>query len=68
MQRTKKTKRSDPDRTQKEILRRLDVLVVIHLAKSGLTLKEIGDVLGVSEDTIERMLPFKKLKPKRHEE
>jgi DNA-binding NarL/FixJ family response regulator len=68
MPQTKKTKGSDSDRTQKQILRRLDVLVVIHLAKSGLTLKEIADVLEVSEDTIERMLPFKKLKAKRHEE
>jgi orotate phosphoribosyltransferase-like protein len=68
MPQTKKTKGSDSDRTQKQILRRLDVLVVIHLAKSCLTLKEIADVLEVSEDTIERMLPFKKLKAKRHEE
>jgi lambda repressor-like predicted transcriptional regulator len=51
-----------------EILRKLDILAVIQLAKSGLTLKETSRVLGVSEDTIERMLPFKKLKPKRHEE
>lgn len=51
-----------------EILKKLDILIVVHLANSGLTRKEIADVLGVSEDTIERMLPFRKLKPKRHEE
>lgn len=51
-----------------EILKKLDILVVVHLANSGLTRKEIAEVLGVSEDTIERMLPFRKLKPKRHKE
>jgi len=51
-----------------EALKKLDILLIIQLAKSGLTLKETSKVLGISEDTIERMLPFKKLKPKRHEE
>jgi len=51
-----------------EILKKLDILVVVHLANSGLTRKEIAEVLGVSEDTIERMLPFRELKPKRHKE
>jgi DNA-binding transcriptional regulator LsrR (DeoR family) len=50
------------------IAKRLDMITVILLAKSGLTRKEIADVLGVSEKTIERMLPFEKLKQKRHEE
>jgi DNA-directed RNA polymerase specialized sigma subunit len=59
---------SDSDRKLGEILRRLDVLVIIQLAKSGLTLKETAKVLDISEDTIERILPFKRLKPKRHEE
>jgi len=57
-----------PNRKLDEILKKLDVLVIIQLAKSGLTLKETSKVLGISEDTIERMLPFRKLKPKRHEE
>lgn len=68
MPQTKKTKMSDSDRKLGEILRRLDVLVIIQLAKSGLTLKETAKVLDISEDTIERILPFKRLKPKRHEE
>lgn len=51
-----------------EVLRKLDILIIVHLANSGLTRKEIAGVLGVSEDTIERMLPFRKLKPKRHKE
>ena len=51
-----------------EMLRKMDILIIVQLIKSGLTLKEIAKVLGVSEDTIERMLPFRKLKPKRHKE
>ena len=51
-----------------EMLKKLDILVVVQLAKSGFTLKEVAKVLGVSEDTIERMLPFRKLKPKGHTE
>jgi DNA-binding NarL/FixJ family response regulator len=43
------------------------MLLVIQLAQSGLTLKDISKALDISEDTIERMLFFKKLKPKRHE-
>jgi orotate phosphoribosyltransferase-like protein len=51
-----------------EVSKKLDILIVVQLAKSGLTLKEIAKVLNISEDTIERMLPFRKLKLKRHEE
>ena len=49
-----------------EILKRLDILAIVQLAQSGLTLKDTAKALGISEDTIERMVPFKKLKPKRH--
>jgi DNA-binding transcriptional regulator LsrR (DeoR family) len=48
-----------------EVLKKLDILVVVQLANSGLTRKEIAVVLGVSEKTIERMLPFAKLGQKR---
>jgi len=51
-----------------KIIKRLDMLSVVLLAKSGLTLKEISKALGISEDTIERMLPFRKLKSKGQEE
>jgi DNA-binding NarL/FixJ family response regulator len=68
MKQSEKTRKSNSDRKLNEILRQLDVLVIIQLAKSGLTLKEIAKVLNMSEDTIERMLPFRKLKSKRHEE
>lgn len=44
--------------------RKLDILIVIELARSGLNLSEVANILGVSEDTIERMLPFRKLKQK----
>jgi len=50
-----------------EIMKRLDILTVIQLAKSGLTRKEVAEVLGVSEKTIERMLPFAKLSQRRRE-
>lgn len=61
----KKAKGADPNKKLNEIQKRLDVLVVVQLAKSGLTRKEVADVLGVSEKTIERMLPFAKLSQKR---
>ena len=51
-----------------KIAKKLDIVIVVQLAKCGLTRKEIADVLKVSEKTIERMLPFEKLKQKRHEE
>ncbi len=51
-----------------EISKKLDIILVTLLARSDLTRKEIADVLGVSEDTIERMLPFRKFKSKRHKE
>jgi len=51
-----------------QLNRKLDIVIVVLLAKSGLTRKEIADVLGISEKTIERMVPFEKLKQKRHEQ
>lgn len=51
-----------------QLNKKLDIIVVALLAKSGLTRKEIADVLGISEKTIERMVPFEKLEQKRHEE
>jgi DNA-binding NarL/FixJ family response regulator len=68
MRQSEKTRKANSDRKLDEILRRLDMLVIIQLAKSGLTLKEIAKVLNMNEDTIERMLPFRKLKSKRYKE
>lgn len=39
----------------KEISRRLDLIAATLLALSGLTRKQIAQILGVSEKTIERM-------------
>jgi DNA-binding transcriptional regulator LsrR (DeoR family) len=50
-----------------QIAKKLDLLIVIQLVTSGLTRKEVADVLGVSEKTIERMLPFAKLSQRRRE-
>ena len=47
------------------ITKKIDILIVIELAKFGLTRKEVAEVLEVSEKTIERMVPFEKIKQKR---
>lgn len=51
-----------------KIAKRLDIIVVILLARSGVNRKEIADILGISEKTIERMLPFRQIKQSRKEE
>jgi len=48
-----------------KILRRLDMLIVIFLAKSGFERKEIAKILDVSEITVAKMIPIRKLKPKK---
>lgn len=45
-----------------KIIKRLDILTVILLARSGLSRKEIAETLGVSEKTIERLIPISKIK------
>jgi len=50
-----------------KIVKRMDMIVVILLAKSGLNRKEIAEILGISEKTIERMLPFRQIKQSRKE-
>lgn len=51
-----------------KIAKRLDMIVVILLAKSGLKRGDIANILGISEKTIERMLPFRQIKRSRKEE
>ena len=51
-----------------KIAKRLDMIVVILLAKSGLKRIEIAEILGISEKTIQRMLPFRQIKQSRKEE
>jgi len=50
-----------------KIVKRLDMILVVLLAKSGLKLNEIAEILGISERTIQRMLPFRRIKQKRKE-
>jgi hypothetical protein len=45
-----------------KISKKIDILIVIELIKCGLTRKEIADILEISEDTVERMLPFRRIK------
>jgi transposase len=45
-----------------KIIKRLDVISVILLVRSGLKRKEIAEALGVSEKTIERLVPVSKIK------
>lgn len=45
-----------------KIIKRLDIITVILLVKSGLKRKEIAEALGVSEKTIERLIPVSKIK------
>lgn len=47
-----------------KVIKRLDMIVVILLAKCDLTRKEIAEILDISEKTIERMVPFREIKKK----
>ncbi len=49
------------DRLDK-IIKRMDIITVILLAKSGLTRREIAEALDVSEKTIQRLIPVSKIK------
>jgi DNA-directed RNA polymerase specialized sigma subunit len=62
------TKEKSTDKLLNEISKKLSIIIVALLARSELTEKEIADILKISEDTIERMVPFKKLRPKGHKE
>jgi len=57
------------DEMLREIRRKLDMLIVIELASRGLNLKEIADILNVSERTIQRIISIRKIKQGgKHEE
>jgi transposase len=45
-----------------KVIKRLDVVTVILLANSGLTRKDIAQILGVSEKTIERLVSISKIR------
>ncbi len=55
------SKQLNDDRLDR-IIKRLDIITVILLAQSGLTRPEIANALGVSEKTIERLIPISKIK------
>ncbi|MGD6810110.1 MAG: helix-turn-helix domain-containing protein [Candidatus Bathyarchaeia archaeon] len=48
-----------------KIIKRLDIITVILLVQSGMKRSEIAQSLGVSEKTIERLIPVSKIKGKR---
>jgi hypothetical protein len=48
------------------ISKQLDTLIALSLVKSGLDKKEIADYFGVSEKTIQRLIPYNKLKKKKN--
>jgi len=45
-----------------KIIKRLDIISVVLLVRSGMKRKEIAEALGVSEKTIERLVPVSKIK------
>ena len=45
-----------------KVIKRLDILTVISLARSGLSRKDIAGALKVSEKTIERLISVAKIK------
>lgn len=51
-----------------KIGKRLDMIIIILLARSGLSQKEIADIIGISERTIRNMLPFRQIKQTLKEE
>ena len=46
----------------RQIRRRLDMLIIIELASRGLELKEIADILNVSDRTVRRIISIRKIK------
>ena len=51
-----------------KIAKRLDMILVILLAKSDVEQAEIAKIIGVSKRTIRNWLPFRQIKQSRKEE
>jgi len=51
-----------------KISKRLDMILVILLAKSGVNQSEIAEIIGTSERTIRNWLPFRQIKQSRTQE
>lgn len=54
--------------TLEKIAKRLDMILVIQLAKSGVNQSEIAKIIGTTERTIRNWLPFRQIKQSRKEE
>lgn len=48
--------------TLDKIAKRLDMILVILLAKSGVNQSDIAKIIGTTERTIRRWLPFRQIK------
>lgn len=55
-------KKSEMEGSDNEISKRLDILIAINLARSGIDQNAVGKVLNVSGKTVSRMIPFRKIK------
>jgi len=51
-----------------KIAKRLDMILVILLARSGVNQAKIAEILGITERTIRNWLPFRQIKQSRKEE
>lgn len=54
--------------TLDKIAKRLDMILVILLAKSGVNQSEIAKIIGTTERTIRNWLPFRQIKQSGKEE
>lgn len=46
----------------KNLVNKIDILIIIELAKCGLPKKQIAKVLKISDNTIDKILPYNELK------
>ena len=46
----------------KESNKKLNILLILELAKLGMDIKRVAKVLGMSDKTISNLLPFKEIK------
>ena len=44
------------------LLKKIDILLIVELTKSGLNKKQVAKVLKISDNTIDKILPYSELK------
>jgi DNA-binding NarL/FixJ family response regulator len=44
------------------LLKKIDILLIVELTKSGLNKKQVAKVLKISDKTIDKILPYSELK------